>query len=66
MKIVFNGETRITAEGASIADLLVELQLDPRRVAVEVNQELVPRARHAERQLQAGDEVEVVTLAGGG
>ena len=50
----------------SIAALLAELDLDSRQVAVEVNLELVPRSRHAECQLEPGDEVEVVTLVGGG
>lgn len=66
MTIVFNGEPRDVAVGKSVADLLRDLQFDVRRVAVEVNQTLVPRQRHAECLLQAGDEVEVVTLVGGG
>ena len=66
MKIVFNGETRDVAEALTIADLLAELQLDPRRVAVEVNEDLATRDRHAEMQLKEGDQLEVVTLVGGG
>lgn len=66
MQIEFNGEPHDTADGATIAQLLAELQLPAMRVAVEVNYELVPRQRHAEYVLRPGDRLEVVTLVGGG
>jgi sulfur carrier protein len=49
-----------------VADLLVALNLPTTRVAVEVNRQLVRRAAHASHRLAAGDQVEVVTLVGGG
>ena len=66
MKILFNGEGREVRDGMTIAELLEELSLDPKRVAVEVNLDLAPRDRHAQTQLQEGDQLEVVTLVGGG
>lgn len=66
MQLTVNGQPRELAEGSTIADLLNELELDPRTLAVERNLDLVPRAKHAETQLAAGDRVEVVTLVGGG
>lgn len=66
MQIQVNGEQREVATGASVAQLLEELQLDPRSLAVELNLQLVPRANHGETQLAAGDKLEVVTLVGGG
>ncbi|HEX5500519.1 MAG TPA: sulfur carrier protein ThiS, partial [Thermomicrobiales bacterium] len=54
------------ALGTTVAALLGELGLEPKQVAVEVNLELVPRGRHAEHALAAGDRLEVVTLVGGG
>jgi sulfur carrier protein len=66
VRIVVNGETREVANVTTVADLLAELDLNVRHVAVEVNLELVPRARHAERVLREGDELEIVTLVGGG
>jgi sulfur carrier protein len=66
MKLTVNGQERELAEGTTIADLLAELKLDPRMLAVERNLNLVPRSQHAETQLAAGDRVEVVTLVGGG
>ncbi|WP_437194441.1 sulfur carrier protein ThiS [Planctomicrobium sp. SH527] len=66
MKIQVNGETREIANTATVADLLAELKLDPRFLAVERNKQLVPRAQHAQCKLEEGDELEVVTLVGGG
>lgn len=51
---------------STVAELLAALDVDPRRVAVEVNERLVPRAAHARCRLAAGDHVEVVSLVGGG
>jgi thiazole synthase len=61
-----NGETRELPEPLTIAGLLDRLGYNQRRVAVEVNQEIVPAAMHGERPLRAGDRVEIVTLVGGG
>jgi thiamine biosynthesis protein ThiS len=66
VNISLNGEPRQIAAGSSVADLLAELGLQARHVAVEVNLELVPRASHAEHLLSEGDRLEIVTLVGGG
>ncbi|MFV1965847.1 MAG: sulfur carrier protein ThiS [Pirellulaceae bacterium] len=66
MQIVFNGQERETADDITVAALLEELKLPPKRVAVEVNLELVARDQHAACVLQEGDQLEVVTLVGGG
>jgi len=50
----------------TLAVLLQQLDMKPKYVAVERNLELVPRGRHAECVLQAGDQLEIVTLVGGG
>ncbi len=64
--IRLNGELRGVSAGTSVAELVKELGLRPEQVAVEVNRELVARARRGERVLAAGDEIELVTLVGGG
>lgn len=64
--VVINGETRTVAQGTTVAALVEELGLGDRRVAVERNREVVPRAQHATTVLAAGDRVEVVTFVGGG
>ena len=66
MKIVLNGEERELGEPTTLAALLAQLQLEPNRVAVEVNRSIVPRNQHAQCVLCEGDQLEVVTLVGGG
>jgi thiamine biosynthesis protein ThiS len=66
VQITVNGEPRQVTDAVTVAGLLVELGLAQRHVAVEVNCELVLRARHAEHRLAEGDSLEVVTLVGGG
>jgi thiazole synthase len=61
-----NDEARTLPEPLTVAQLLERLGYDRRRVAVEVNRELVPSARHASHTLAPGDRVEIVTLVGGG
>jgi len=66
MRVKVNGLWREAPDGISIAELLKEMSLDPRRVAVECNKRLVRRASHAEAALNDQDELEIVTLVGGG
>ena len=64
--VLLNGEPRHLDRGATIAALLDAEGLAQRRVAVEVNGEIVPRGRHADHQLADGDKVEIVHALGGG
>lgn len=69
LEIQLNGEAHVLpAQNAawSVADLLASLGLGEQRVAVERNGDVVPRASHAEVNLESGDAVEVVTFVGGG
>ena len=66
MQIHVNGQTRELAENTSVLELLEQLDLRPRRVAVERNKKIVRRASFAEAVLGEGDRVEIVTLVGGG
>jgi len=61
-----NGEPRQVPEGISIAAMLGELGLDPARVAVERNLEIVPRSTLGEVQVEDGDAYEIVHFVGGG
>lgn len=65
MKLTLNGETRET-DARTVSELVQQLGLAKQAVAVEVNRELVPRKQHAATALNEGDQVEVVTLVGGG
>jgi sulfur carrier protein len=64
--IIVNGDTHAVPAGLTIGDLLVRLGLGGRRVAVERNRAVVPRAEHAATQLADGDRLEVVAFVGGG
>ena len=66
MYITINGEQHTITEATSVADLLDGLGYDRRKVAVEVNRELVPRTQHPSRRLGDGDAVEIVRFVGGG
>lgn len=66
VNIVVNGKPREVMQPTSVAALLEQLDVPLRGVAVEVNQEVVPRSRHGEQLLADGDRLEIVTLVGGG
>ena len=66
ISIRVNGEHRRMSAGGSYADLALELGLEPTRVAVERNLEIVPRSTLADVIVADGDEIEIVTMVGGG
>jgi len=66
LAIRVNGEARAIAAGATLADLVVELGLGGRKIAVAVNRDVVPRAGYATHALHAGDRIEILEAVGGG
>jgi len=64
--ITINGESRSFPRSLSCQQLIDELQLGGKRVALERNGEIVPRSRFAEQQLANGDRLEIVVAVGGG
>ena len=66
MKIVLNGDPHEVAGPLTISDLLVHLNVDSRRVAVEHNLTVVKRAHYDSTRIQEGDQVEIVNFVGGG
>lgn len=66
LSIVVNGSSRVCTDQATIADLVRELALEGKRVAVERNGEIVPKSQHAATLLASGDRIEVVRAVGGG
>ncbi|MEE3002544.1 MAG: sulfur carrier protein ThiS [Planctomycetota bacterium] len=66
MNCTVNGDAMTFDRLMKLDELLVELTMDSRPCAVEVNRELVPRASHQDHQLVDGDIIEIVTLVGGG
>lgn len=66
MLIEVNGKKHDVADELTVAELLHALDITQPHVAVELNLEVVPRARHPATILHDGDRLEVVTLVGGG
>jgi sulfur carrier protein len=66
ISISVNGEKHLTEEGQTILELLKQLQIDPARVAVELDRRIVKQPRWAETVVAAGAEIEIVQFVGGG
>lgn len=66
MQLTINGEAKELDDGMTLGGLLEDLEINRQQVAVEVNAVLVPRESHDGHELNAGDQVEIVTLVGGG
>jgi thiazole synthase len=66
VNVIVNGEARRVSAGLSITQMLAELELDPQRVAVERNREVVPRSSLGEVTVEDGDQYEIVHFVGGG
>lgn len=66
MQIIVNGKAREIGPQMSVAQLLNDLNLAGKPVAVEVNLDIVPHQRHTDHILAEGDRLEIVTLVGGG
>lgn len=66
LKITINGESRQFPETLSVAGLIDALAYTGKRIAVELNGEIVPKSQHATTQLATGDQLEIVVAVGGG
>ncbi|KAF0811087.1 thiamine biosynthesis protein ThiS [Alcanivorax sp. S71-1-4] len=65
MQLQVNGDS-LEFEGRTISDLLARLEIHGRRLAVEVNRDIIPKSEHAAYALNDGDIVEIVHAIGGG
>jgi len=66
MQIQVNGEPLEVAPESNLSDLVAQLELSGKRIAIELNLEIVPRSLHAKTLLKEGDRVEIVHAIGGG
>jgi sulfur carrier protein len=66
VRVTINGDPRDVSDGTTVATLVHQLQLNERRIAVEVNREIVARELYAAHALAEGDEIEIVHFVGGG
>lgn len=66
VSILVNGESKTVGSETTVAGLLQQLKMNPKFLAVELNRKVVPRAEHGLVILRANDQLEIVTLVGGG
>jgi len=66
MEILVNGRNETVEDRITVSQLIEGILPPGKRVAVEVNEEIVPRARHVAHELRPGDRVEIVQAIGGG
>ena len=66
MKLTVNGKPVELPDGSTVTGLLSHLAVEPARVAIERNQDVIPRRTWAEARLADGDHIEIVTFVGGG
>ena len=66
MQVVLNGQWQHVPEQITVEKLLEKVSSQKRRVAVEINGEILPRSRHAGHHLRNGDQIEIVQAIGGG
>ncbi|MFZ4072044.1 MAG: sulfur carrier protein ThiS [Caulobacterales bacterium] len=66
MQLTINGEPREAAPELTVLTLLEQIGLNPGKVAVERNREIVPRSRYGQTPLAEGDQLEIVQFVGGG
>ena len=66
MTFILNGEERDGPAGMTLADLIADLELAHQRLAVEVNEDVIPRSAFADHVIEDGDRIEVVSFVGGG
>ena len=66
MKIIVNGEEISIPEDSNIQDLVAELGYKNIRIAIEVNEAIIPKSKHRSYLLKSSDRVEVINAVGGG
>ena len=66
MKIIVNGEEISLPEDSNIQDLVAELGYKNRRIAIEVNEAIIPKSKHQSHLLESSDRIEVINAVGGG
>ena len=66
MQVTINGEHRSLDDGISLADLLLQLDLAEKRIAVEINESIVPKSLHGDTAIKPDDRIEIIHAIGGG
>jgi sulfur carrier protein len=66
VKIIVNGEEISLPKGSNIQDLIAQLGYENKRIAIEINEAIIPKSKHLSHSLESLDRVEVINAVGGG
>ena len=66
MTLTLNGESLEVVDDSNAHDLIVQLGYENQRIALEINEAIIPKSKHAEFALNAGDKIEIIKAVGGG
>jgi sulfur carrier protein len=66
LDVIVNGESRILAGSVTVKELIQDMDLQGKRIAIEINGEIVPASQHSRVQISDGDHIEIVGAIGGG
>ncbi len=66
MQVTINGDNHSLNDGTSLAELLLQLDLAEKRIAVEINESIVPKSLHGATVIEADDRIEIIHAIGGG
>ena len=66
MNITLNGELKLLNDGTYLNQLIEQLNIEGKRIAVEINKEIIPKSEHATYEIKDGDHIEIVHAIGGG
>ncbi len=66
MEVIINGEVQHFPDNTHILDMVHLLSLEGRRIAIEINGEVIPRSQYPARRLQDDDKIEIIRAVGGG
>ncbi|MDH5473114.1 MAG: sulfur carrier protein ThiS [Gammaproteobacteria bacterium] len=66
MQITLNGEKKSLDDGTHLSQLIEQLGIEGKRIAIELNREIIPKSEHASYEIKDGDTIEIVHAIGGG
>jgi sulfur carrier protein len=66
MQVVINGESHTLNDGIMLSTLLTQLEISGKRIAVEINESIVPKSQHSATVIHQGDKIEIIHAIGGG
>ena len=66
MQVIINGESHTLTDGIALSTLLKQLDISGKRIAVEINESIIPKSQHDSTVIQQDDKIEIIHAIGGG